>query len=344
MNFSVETKIIRTEKIKEQEEKDKKELKELAEDKDMSLMLEYFYALTADADDGSDVMGYFRSVKNHGLVGVTEDIYTFSNENLDHLFKKLNVKGKKVLTVGSGGDQAIYSIYKGAREVDLIDANVLTKAIVELKLAAIKAFDLNIFCEFMQVLTHGGEKLRDGYLERAYRKLSAYLPKDVQLFWDNVFLYSTPEFLENRFIHMFVSTGGYQYSEFYNNERCYNKLKKKLLKGDVKINYIFAEFRDFPEETQKKYDVILLSNIKDYIHDDTEFSDVVEKLYRKRLNWGGMIQVQTNGCMMNNEAYYTGIDELIKKLKANQKTIHGAGLHMEDAVFIEKPKETVMEK
>ena len=42
MNFSVETKIIRTEKIKEQEEKDKKELKELAEDKDMSLMLEYF--------------------------------------------------------------------------------------------------------------------------------------------------------------------------------------------------------------------------------------------------------------------------------------------------------------
>jgi 16S rRNA C1402 (ribose-2'-O) methylase RsmI len=162
MNFSVETKIIRTEKIKEQEEKDKKELKELAEDKDMSLMLEYFYALTADADDGSDVMGYFRSVKNHGLVGVTEDIYTFSNENLDHLFKKVNVKGKKVLTVGSGGDQAIYSIYKGAREVDLIDANVLTKAIVELKLAAIKAFDLNIFCEFMQVLTHGGEKLRNG--------------------------------------------------------------------------------------------------------------------------------------------------------------------------------------
>ena len=52
--------------------------------------------------------------------------YTFTNENLDKIFKIMNVKGKKVLTVGSSGDQALYAIGKGAKKVTIIDANPMT--------------------------------------------------------------------------------------------------------------------------------------------------------------------------------------------------------------------------
>ena len=37
----------------------------------------------------------------------------FSNEDLSYFFKSVNVKNKDVLTVGSSGDQVIYSLING---------------------------------------------------------------------------------------------------------------------------------------------------------------------------------------------------------------------------------------
>ena len=43
--------------------------------------------------------------------------YLFSNENLNFLFKRINVENKSVLTVGSSGDQALYAFANGAKNI-----------------------------------------------------------------------------------------------------------------------------------------------------------------------------------------------------------------------------------
>ena len=40
-----------------------------------------------------------------------EKLYLFSNENLGTYYKRLNLEGKRVLTVGSSGDQILYSLF-----------------------------------------------------------------------------------------------------------------------------------------------------------------------------------------------------------------------------------------
>ena len=64
-------------------------------------------------------------------------VYAFSNENLDDLFNKLDLKDKKVLTVGSSGDQALYSLLYGAKDITIADLNIYTKPFVEFKIAEI---------------------------------------------------------------------------------------------------------------------------------------------------------------------------------------------------------------
>ena len=50
--------------------------------------------------------------------------FAISNEALDQVFDGENLTNKKVLTVGSSGDQALNSIINGSTDVTVIDVNV----------------------------------------------------------------------------------------------------------------------------------------------------------------------------------------------------------------------------
>lgn len=68
-------------------------------------------------------------------------VYPYSNENLDVLFKNLDLKDKKVLTVAGSGDHAFYSYNKGACNVDLFDINLLAKYYYYLRIWIIKYYN-----------------------------------------------------------------------------------------------------------------------------------------------------------------------------------------------------------
>lgn len=285
-------------------------------EKEFSTALEYFYS-TLFAKDGrkgamEEIEDYYSSIlydqANNGTVG---KVYAFTNEKLSALFSELELKDCRVATVGSSGDQAILSIYNGAKEVDLIDGNILTQPFVELKLSAIKNLS---HTEFLDFSTHFSRKLAYDY-----GKISHDLSKKSQVFWDNLIL----DGQERKFHHFIHSWKDIE--NVYRTEESYNKLQDYLNNKKYKINYITSEFENFPQKLNGKYDLILLSNICDYFNDTNsskgpqEFIDVVKKLFENNLSEIGAMQVSSR-----REEFY--LLRLARKLKANRKNIKGAGI------------------
>ena len=215
--------------------------------------------------------------------------YSFSNEKMQDIFKHLNVRGKKVLTVGSSGDQAINAFYYGAKDITVIDANLFTKYYTEYKIAAIKNLSFENFRQYFVVM-------ECPFAKEVYQKIFQDLDVDCQTFWATIFLNdSNDPFNQNIYdaiadrIDCNTSEIG---SSFYNNPVLYKRLQKMLRESSPKISYINAEFSDFPTATQEKYDIILLSNIFKYTEDS--FKEVVTKLYQNNLSNGGKIQLHYN--------------------------------------------------
>ena len=68
-----------------------------------------------------------------------------ANEKLNAYFKDLNLKGSRIATVGSSGDQVLNAIFYGAKDITLIDANIFTRAYFEYKTAMIKNLNFDEF-------------------------------------------------------------------------------------------------------------------------------------------------------------------------------------------------------
>lgn len=290
------------------------------EDKDFSTALEYFYAKSEDYEWIDDAMHelseYYDSVVyGQSRNSTTEKVYPFTNENLYELFKHLDLKDKRVATVGSSGDQAIHSIFAGASEVDLIDMNILAEPFVELKIAAIKNLTHEEFLRFGSVVTN---YTADDFT-KYYSKLSHSLTGRAKEFWDNLVMDGSDKYFYH-FTHNYIG-----HEAVYNSEYVYKQLQEKLNKNDYKINYIIGELEDFPRKLKGKYDLILLSNIIDYYYGFNGgkprevFLNTVRDLFKNNLRNNGLIQVSSR---------HEGFEllQLSKKLKAKRNSLRGAGI------------------
>ena len=260
-----------------------------------------------------DVIG--RVFTGYGGRGLSDEniavqrVYPFSNEILEEVFDGIDVKGKSVCTVGSSGDQVLYSVLKGATDVTLIDANPISKYYTELKIAGIKNLSFGEFDKYFSYT--------DILNPRIYAKISHDLSKESQEFWDSVilecddpineefwgegFLKSTNARLTaNIFQHLdcnFYTANAHVFENHKKNLSYYYKslsdflaLKQNLINAN--ITYICEELSGFSDALgDKQFDLILLSNIYDYC-DSKIFLKAFEKLYEKNLKLGGVIQPQ----------------------------------------------------
>lgn len=226
---------------------------------------------------------------------ITDLVYFSSNEHLNDYFEDINFVNKKVATVGSSGDQLLNAIYYGSKDITLIDACILAQPYIEYKIALIKAFD---FQTFRNIYINKGSI----FDWKVYSKISSYLSPIVQQFFDEIFLeqdvhakFTDDDFFdyltEFKIKRAFVGPSNRHLSKFYNNEESFLKLKNILLTDNVNINYQIAHFEDFSAILKTKYDVIILSNIRDHVPRLT-FLKGINKLYSKNLNPGGTIQYQ----------------------------------------------------
>lgn len=297
----------------------------------------YFYGLLfSDDKEMATAVKYFSNMIKKDKVNATiGTVFKYSNENLRKLFEELDVKGKKVLTVGSSGDQVLNAIYYGAKQVDFIDANVFSRPFIELKMAAIKGLGLDDFLACFKTFN-----ISENNFLKYYKMFSGYLPEQTKYFWDNVFLDGMADRLTN-IIGTFNGGISKRGSEFYADPKSFEKLKNILIAGDYEVRFANAEFRDFPSVVEDKYDLILLSNIIDYFSTEKEekkFKQVIKKLYKNSLNSGGFLQI-TSSMTQVNEAY-----RVMRDLGLEYVRIENGGFDYHDAIMIQKPSEKQLEK
>lgn len=232
--------------------------------------------------------------------------FAISNEHSEHLFKPFNLKGKKVLTVGSSGDQALNVILKGSKDITIIDANIFTRPFIEYKFAVIKTFDYKTFSKIF---------IKPEFFSwKVYSKISHLLSKNVQTFFDTLMLDLSEDNYSNEFNArklkekmLFVDHRD-RHSSFYKNELTYNKLQTLLNKTDVNISFITAELQKFPNVLKSKYDIIYLSNIFDYYKGSKAplFEKVLNKIYQNNL--------ATNGKLFANYSFCEKIEDSPKQI------------------------------
>lgn len=192
-------------------------------------------------------------------------IYPFTTENIRSYLNLFDLKNKKILTVSASGDHAFNSILLGAREIDCFDINRLTRYYMELKKAGIMTLDFKNFVSFFTTNNH------QTFNPKTYVKVREKLNDDTKLFWDSIYdevinisFCSPGEFIA--YSNLFFSNCHFRMSavnNLYLSREKYNKVKDVI--SDVKISYINSNLLDLPKILKSQYDLIMLSNISDYL-------------------------------------------------------------------------------
>ena len=220
-----------------------------------------------------------------------ERFYLFTNEHLNVFLKRIDVREKRVLTVGSSGDQILYSLLNGAREVVCVDVCPFAEYYYNLKVACIKNLSYE---EFVQLVDASENILSP----EVYRKISHDIYGESREFWDNLYLegFNHYEFLINRANVKLMGNAVYM-----NNKSEYNKLQN-ILRVPQAVLFLEADIRELPEilHEEDKYDVMLFSNIIQYAHSwnggqtqecgEYQFLTIMKKLV-KNLNPNGVMQI-----------------------------------------------------
>lgn len=196
-----------------------------------------------------------------------DKLYYSTNENLDELFKYVDVKDKDVLTVLSSSDQYFYCLFNDARSVDSYDINKLTKYYYYLRLWGIKYLDL-------------------------------FYPSE-DLFKNHIYIYELLKLVDcndksEEEAYMFWNSYIRKVFPFDNKNLFYVGSKKtgisdttKLIESIDKNKFSFYNSDIKNINSNKKYDVIITSNILEYCSSDT--TRIIRDKLDSLLNEDGII-------------------------------------------------------
>ena len=198
------------------------------------------YIVEEDIDKARDV----HSLLNYG--------YLCTNEYLDYI-SNFDIKDKNVLSVCGSGDHAFMCLINGAKHVDTFDYNPLQYYLLCLKSAAIKALTKE---EYLKYYPISGGNRSENYNIKYYEKIKEYLDEDARVFWDIVYQ------AERHQIYL-LSKFSYNIKFESNYTREYDLLKERLFENP--IDFKLCNFISLPDNFDKKYSLILLSNIYDHL-------------------------------------------------------------------------------
>lgn len=197
-------------------------------------------------------------------------IYSTSNEDIEDLYSAVDFNGKKVLSVLASGDQAFMAYLNGASKVDLFDINKLTIYYYYIRVWTMKYF---------------GTFYPEPYLCRDFvRALLTHvkpenkMEEDCVLYWKNII----EKLKEYEFLMMFFSKSTIiQLS----NDRL-NSLKNILANNESKF-YNVDISKD--NNIEDKYDIVITSNIVDWVSSADGNLSEYKKNISKLLNPKGIV-------------------------------------------------------
>ncbi len=197
--------------------------------------------------------------------GKLASLYIYGTENISKYYSKIDLKNKTVLTIAGSGDQAINAYYFDAKEVVCFDINKLSKHILFLKIEAIKNIDYSDFVNYF-----GNGKINTSLDYNIYNKFKYKLPKDTKQFFDDAYSYFKNDgeklFASDLFLkrELYLKEKNLCAQNYYlRSEKNYLLLKKRL--ENKKITFINADILNLCKKITKKFDVINISNIPNFI-------------------------------------------------------------------------------
>lgn len=255
-------------------------------------------------------------------------VYIFTTENISGYLNTLDVKGKDVLVPCASGDHILEAINKGAKSVDVFDINIYSYHMARLKIAAVKALSKEEFLNFFVRKTDDdtiNEKIFDRQVYES--KIRKCLPVYSRNFWDVAYnswknnhakLNKSKNLLHSGlFVHNFATQDGMIKLLDYLKDDNYDKLKEKLsIMDEENIEFFNCDIVDIESHLEKKYDIIMLSNIQDYADEIYSVTDKITGLrkYREFIKNTLFKFLNKNGCIVG-EYYYSY--EKLSNLKSN---------------------------
>ena len=200
-------------------------------------------------------------------------IYSFTTENISGYFKRLEFSNRNVLTVAASGDHIINAIYCGAKKVVGFDVNYLALIFTELKLIAIQELEYIEFLEFFLINEKNDiDKNKNAlsyqtYFNKLRTKLSDTGKENLDILYEN--FNNNGYELRNSYIfnNKYDNNSLKIFSNLYlKDEFEFKKTKKKIKNKEIFL--INSNFKDIDLNKLPNigsYDIILMSNISDYI-------------------------------------------------------------------------------
>ena len=184
-------------------------------------------------------------------------VYLFTNENIAGYMNRMsNINGGRVLTVGASGDHAFEAYLRGASHVDMFDINSLQKSVIELKTHMIRNLDYDDFLEYF----FSGN---NGFNSDILRPVKSLFSAELKSYMDAFRRYGSTML---RYDGACSPELKWQNISYVGNERSYYALRKKLPEA---INFVKCDIGALTAHFDHKYNLIMLSNIADYVQDVT---------------------------------------------------------------------------
>lgn len=196
--------------------------------------------------------------------------YVATNEDIRGAIKIVNPKDKNVLiTTGSGDGPMFYRIY-GAKNVDSFDISYCAKAIMDVKVSALRRMDLNQYACL----------LYDLHWAKSFGQFQSVI--------DGCPI-ETQDFIRNMNGCRIFHNGSGIDKESLPNRREYSRMKKNITE---EIPFIWSDLNVLSTKLTKVYDIIYLSNIFQYISDKNDILRILNSL-KPHLTVGGHIMVHS---------------------------------------------------
>lgn len=225
-----------------------------------------------------EMIGY--QIENRGIVAQRAfnkycKTYASTNENIFGYLNKLNMQDKnEVLTVMSSGDHLLNVACYGIKNIDTFDFNMLTKYYaLGIKVSAILTFNYKQYIRYMNKLffTKNIDEMSD-----LIKLIMPSMDKKYRIYWNELIDYNYKLQKEyNTKLNLFqmilldVQKLDLNSNYYLLNEGNYNKLRRII--GRVNINFKCCECTQLPYFYQNRYDLILLSNILDYLYGNINY-------------------------------------------------------------------------
>ena len=227
-------------------------------------------------------------------------VYPFTNECIRNYIDLIDFdRSSNALSVLASGDHVFNLVAKGMTDIDTFDINRLTEYYaLGLKRAMIMKYSYQEFLEIVKIfdyqIGYGAEVSSNFFnkkidiIKQLVLDLSRSMDYDYKTFWLKVIDYYNKHSQEKHLVNSLFAThcGYYVENNYYlSSKEAYNNLKNTLGRANISFNQ--SKIEDISSTFEgKKYDVILLSNILDYMLD----SYGVKWNYSQFLNLDGSIE------------------------------------------------------